>query len=294
MYLLAFESSCDDTSVALLRNEELISMHTHTQSEHIATMGVVPEVAARLHADNIFELITLVLHDGKITLDEIDVFAATSEPWLVPSLLIGKTVTKTLALSHKKPLIWVNHIEGHVFSILLERKVEEIQFPIIVLSASGGHNDLFLWKSLFEIEKIGNTVDDSAGESMDKVGRSLWLPFPAGRYIDELAQKYNPEIHTHIPTFPLVLPEKSLNFSFSGLKSAALREIMFREKDHGKLTANRPHRDILRLSNNHNQDSLWETYWGTKKDSCKKYSTRGVSQRKFCSPKNHEKIFRRE
>ncbi len=236
MYLLAFESSCDDTSVALLRDEELISMHTHTQSEHIATMGVVPEVAARLHADHIFDLITLVLNDGKITLDKIDIFAATSEPGLVPSLLIGKTVAKTLALSHKKPLIWVNHIEGHVFSILLERKIEEIQFPIIVLSASGGHNDLFLWKSLFEIEKIGNTVDDSAGESMDKVGRSLGLPFPAGRYIDELAQKYTPEIHTRIPAFPLVLPEESLNFSFSGLKSAALREIMLREKDHGKLT----------------------------------------------------------
>lgn len=99
--------------------------------------------------------------------------------------------------------------------MLLERNKEELEFPIVVLSASGGHNDLFLWKSLFEIEKIGNTVDDSAGESMDKVGRSLGLPFPAGRYIDELAQKYNPEIHTYIPHFPLVLPEDCLNFSFS-------------------------------------------------------------------------------
>lgn len=95
------------------------------------------------------------------------------------------------------------------------RKKADIQFPVLVLSASGGHNDLFFWKSLYEIEKIGNTVDDSAGESMDKVGRSLGLPFPAGRYIDELAQKYNPEIHTHMPNFPLVLPEDSLNFSFS-------------------------------------------------------------------------------
>jgi N6-L-threonylcarbamoyladenine synthase len=236
MYLLAFESSCDDTSVALLRNEELISMHTYTQVEHIATMGVVPEIAARLHADHIFDLITLVLTEGNIQLSDINFFAATSEPWLVPSLLIGKTVAKTLALSHKKPIFWINHIEGHIFSLLLDRKIEELKFPLVVLSASGGHNDLFLWKSLYEIEKIGGTVDDSAGESMDKVGRSLWLPFPAGRLIDELAQKYNPEVHTNIPTFPLVFPEETLNFSFSGLKSAALREIELRKKDHTELT----------------------------------------------------------
>ena len=137
MYLLAFESSCDDTSVALLRDDVLISMHTHTQLEHIQTLGVVPEVAARLHADHIFALITRVLADGGIELNTVDVFAATSEPGLVPSLLIGKTVAKTLAIAHKKTLIWVNHIEGHIFSILLERKLEELHFPMIVLSASG-------------------------------------------------------------------------------------------------------------------------------------------------------------
>lgn len=236
MFLLAFESSCDDTSVALLRDDVLVSMHTHTQLEHIQTLGVVPEVAARLHADHIFDLITKVLTDDGIELNAIDVFAATSEPGLVPSLLIGKTVAKSLAISHKKPIIWVNHIEGHIFSLLLERKLEELEFPMIVLSASGWHNDLFLWNSLYEIEKVGSTVDDSAGESMDKVGRSLWLPFPAGRHMDELAQKYDPAIHKNIPSFPLVLPEWNLNFSFSGLKSAALREIELRIKDHSELT----------------------------------------------------------
>lgn len=244
MYLLAFESSCDDTSVALLRDDVLVSMHTHTQLEHIQTLGVVPEVAARLHADHIFELITKVLVDGSIELNQIDVFAATSEPWLVPSLLIGKTVAKTLATSHKKPLIWVNHIEGHIFSLLLERKLEELVFPIVVLSASGGHNDLFLWDSLYEITKIGGTVDDSAGESMDKVGRSLWLSFPAGRQIDELSQKYTPSLHKNIPSFPLVLPEWNLNFSFSWLKSAALREIELRIKDHSELTET----DLIEIS----------------------------------------------
>lgn len=235
MYLLAFESSCDDTSVALLRDDELISMHTHTQLEHIATLWVVPEIAARLHADHIFYLITIVLSEGGIQLSDIDIYAATSEPWLIPSLLIGKTVAKTLATSHKKPLIWVNHIEGHIFSVLLERKVTDIQFPSVVLSASGGHNDLFFWKSLYEIERIGSTRDDSAGESMDKVGRSMGLPFPAGRHIDELAAKFDASKHALID-FPLVLPADCLDFSFSWLKSAALREIEIRKKEHEEIT----------------------------------------------------------
>jgi len=238
MYLLAFESSCDDTSIALLRDDVLICMKTHTQIEHIATEGVVPETAARLHANHVFELLEEVLKIWNITLKDIDVFAATSEPGLIPSLLIGKTVAKTLSKIHNKPLIWVNHIEWHIFSVLLERKLEDIQFPAIVLSASGGHNDLFLWESLFEIEKLWGTLDDSAGESMDKVGRSMWLPFPAGRDVDELTQKYNPEIHKNIPKFPLVLPADSLNFSFSGIKSAAIREITLRIEQHKELTEN--------------------------------------------------------
>ena len=154
MYLLAFESSCDDTSVALLKNGELVSMHTHTQTEHIATLGVVPEIAARLHAEYVFDLIDEVLGEIGIQITDVDIFFFLFEPGLIPSLLIGRTVAKTLATTHKKPLIWVNHIEGHIFSLLLDRKIEEIQFPLIVLSASGGHNDLFLWKSLYEIEKI--------------------------------------------------------------------------------------------------------------------------------------------
>lgn len=235
MYLLAFESSCDDTSVALLRDDELISMHTHTQLEHIATQWVVPEIAARLHADHIFDLIAKVLSESGIQLSDIDIYAATSEPWLIPSLLIGKTVAKTLATSHKKPLIWVNHIEGHIFSVLLERKVTDIQFPSVVLSASGGHNDLFFWKSLYEIERIGSTRDDSAGESMDKVGRSMGLPFPAGRHIDELAAQFDASKHALID-FPLVLPTDCLDFSFSWLKSAALREIEIRKKEHEEIT----------------------------------------------------------
>lgn len=271
MYLLAFESSCDDTSVALLRDEELISMHTYTQLEHIKTYGVVPEIAARLHADHIFDLIGKVLTDGWITLNDVHVFAATSEPGLLPSLLIGKTVAKTLAISHKTPLIWVNHIEGHIFSVLLERKITDIQFPSVVLSASGGHNDLFLWEWLYEIEKIGSTLDDSAGESMDKVGRSMWLPFPAGRHIDELAQKYSLELHKNVPHFPLVLPAESLDFSFSGLKSAALREIETRKKDHGEITEV----DMIELSYGY-QKTITDILVARTLEAQKKFDTKSI------------------
>lgn len=244
MYLLAFESSCDDTSVALLKNDTLVSMATHTQKEHIVTLGVVPEIAARLHADFVFELTTKVLQEWWVSLDNIDVFAVTNTPWLIPSLIIWKTVAKTLSKIYKKPLIFVDHIEGHIFSLLLERQESDLEFPIIVLSASWWHNDLFLWSDLYTLRKIGQTLDDSAGESMDKVGRSLGLPFPAGKYIDMYAQKYDKRIHTNLPIFPLVLPEWTLNFSFSWIKSAAIREIEIRIKNHGNINEN----DLIEIS----------------------------------------------
>ncbi len=154
---------------------------------------------------------------------------------------------------------------------MLERKLSDIQFPSIVLSASGGHNDLFLWRSLHEIEKIGGTRDDSAGESMDKVGRSMGLPFPAGRHIDELAQKYDPDTHKHVPPFPLVLPEESLDFSFSGLKSAALREIEQRVENCGKLTET----DMVELSYGY-QKTITNILVTRTLEAQKKFDTRSI------------------
>lgn len=173
MLHLAFESSCDDTSVALFEDERLLCMRTHTQAEHQATSGVVPEIAARLHSNHIFSLIRAILADQNKVLSDIDAYSCTSEPGLMPSLLVGKTVAKMLAQIYKKPLHWINHIEAHVFSVYLDRDPSEIQFPAIVLSASGGHNDLFLWNDMNHLQKIGGTRDDSAGESMDKVGREM-------------------------------------------------------------------------------------------------------------------------
>lgn len=230
--ILAFESSCDDTSVSLLRGHEVLSMHTYTQIEHKKTQWVVPEIAARLHANKVFEMLQNCLDEAQMALDDIHEIACTSEPWLMPSLLVGKTVAQTLEKTTWIPVQWVNHVEWHIFSVLLERRLEDIVFPSVVLSASGGHNDLFVWRSINDFERIGGTRDDSAGESMDKIGREMWLPFPAGRYIDEAATQHR-KIHGEHREgmFPTVELQSGYEFSFSWLKSAAIRYIRAREHE---------------------------------------------------------------
>lgn len=223
MYILAFETSCDDTSVALFQDTTCIALSTRTQIEHEITWGVVPEVAARLHANAIFPCIEDVVRDAGIWLDWIDYIACTKQPGLLPSLLTGMTVAKTLANSLDKPLIWVDHIEWHIFANLLERSEREIPFPSIVLTVSGGHNELYIWRSLFDMEKIWETLDDAAWEAFDKVAKMLGYWFPGGPIIAKLAQS---ETTGYEWLFPIVTLEKdSLNFSFSWLKTAVKREI---------------------------------------------------------------------
>lgn len=231
LYTLAFETSCDDTSVALLRNSELIALSTRTQLEHESTGWVVPEVAARSHANAIFPCLEDVLSDANITLDQIDLIACTQKPGLLPSLLTGMTVAKTLSLDTDIPLVWVDHIEAHMFANLLGRSADDIIFPNIVLTVSGGHTELYLWKSLFEFELLGQTRDDAAGECFDKVAKMLGLGFPGGAKIAKYAQDYRDQhdeaiLRQSAELFPRALFEKdSLEFSFSGLKSAIKRYI---------------------------------------------------------------------
>ena len=161
MYILAFETSCDDTSVALLHDDSVIAISTRTQLEHNSTGGVVPEVAARSHANAIFPCIDDVLQESGIGLDQITHIACTHSPGLAPSLLTGKIVAQTLSLSLNIPLIWVNHIEAHIFANLLERTPSDIEFPSTVLTISGGHTEIYLWKSLFDLELLGQTRDDA-------------------------------------------------------------------------------------------------------------------------------------
>ncbi|GAB0174938.1 MAG: tRNA (adenosine(37)-N6)-threonylcarbamoyltransferase complex transferase subunit TsaD [Candidatus Altimarinota bacterium] len=234
MYILAFETSCDDTSVALMKDGELIAMSTRTQLEHDSTGGVVPEVAARSHANAIFPCIYDVLKQSQIQLADIDYIACTEKPGLLPSLLTGLTVAKTLSLTLSVPLILVDHIESHIFANFLGRSYADIQFPAVVLTVSGGHTEIYLWKSLFELDIIGQTRDDAAGECFDKVAKMMGLGFPGGAKIAKLAEEYR-SLHDDdflsqkSRIFPLVLLEKdSLDFSFSGLKTAVKREIDMR------------------------------------------------------------------
>ncbi|MBC7503552.1 tRNA (adenosine(37)-N6)-threonylcarbamoyltransferase complex transferase subunit TsaD [Candidatus Gracilibacteria bacterium] len=223
MYILAFETSCDDTSVAVMRDKVCISLSTRTQLEHSATGGVVPEVAARSHANAIFPCIDDALGDAGIHLSDIDLIACTDHPGLAPSLLTGLVVAETLALSSGKPMMRIDHIESHIFANFLERKESDIIFPSVVLTVSGGHTELYIWNSLYDLEMIGQTHDDAAGECFDKVSKMLGMGFPGGKKIADLAEKY---IGEYEGIFPLVLLYKeSLDFSFSGLKSAVKRYI---------------------------------------------------------------------
>jgi N6-L-threonylcarbamoyladenine synthase len=192
------------------------------------TGGVVPEVAARSHADAIFHTLDAVFWESEITLTDIDMIACTEKPWLLPSLLTGMTVAKTLSLSLKKPMFWVDHIEAHIFANYLWRSDVEIQFPAVVLTVSGWHTEIYHWKSREVLELLGQTRDDAAGEAFDKVSKMLWLGFPWGALISRLAAEYrdgNKEISWRRLFPEVMLESESLDFSFSGIKSAVKRVI---------------------------------------------------------------------
>lgn len=233
MYLLAFETSCDDTSVAILRDTEVIALVTKTQIEHDATGWVVPEVAARMHANAIFPCLEEAFTIADIHLADIDAIVCTEKPWLWPSLLTGATVARTFALATHKPLIWVDHIESHIFANLLERSAKDIQFPAVVLTISGWHTEIYKWNSLYSLEILGQTNDDAAWEAYDKVAKMLGLGFPGGAKIAKLAENIRTttaisenEKHELKKLFPRAyLSQDSLDFSFSGLKSAVKRYI---------------------------------------------------------------------
>jgi len=195
MKILAFETSCDDTSIALFENEVLISMHTKSQIKiHNKTGGVVPEVASREHANVIFDVLNSVLHEGETELKDIDYIAVTTHPGLIPSLLTGITVASTLSQTLQIPIIPIDHIQAHIFSNWLERDESEISFPLVCLTVSWGHNELWYMRDMWNKEKLGQTQDDAAGEAYDKVAKMMGLWYPGGPIISELANKYKPHL----------------------------------------------------------------------------------------------------
>lgn len=212
-----------------MHDREVVAMSTRTQLEHDVTWWVVPEVAARSHANAIFPCIEDVLSQSWIGLDRIDYIACTEKPGLLPSLLTGMTVAKTLALTLHKPIIWIDHIESHIFANYLERDTTDIIFPAVVLTVSGGHTEIYHWRDMWSLEMIGQTRDDAAGECFDKVSKMMWLGFPGWAKIAKLAQAYRDSwlvTRDSWRLFPEVLLEKdSLDFSFSGIKTAVKREV---------------------------------------------------------------------
>jgi len=224
MKILAFETSCDDTSVAIFENDKLVFMDTISQIKiHNITGWVVPEVAAREHANSIFLALENVLKKSKIMLQEIDYIAVTKTPWLLPSLLTWLTVARTLANILQKKLIEINHIEAHIFANFLERKKEDINFPLVCLTVSWGHNEIYYMENMFDMQRLGWTTDDASWEAFDKVAKMMWLWYPGGPIISKLAWEYNWK-STNL--FPRVwLKKDEYDFSFSWLKSAVKREI---------------------------------------------------------------------
>ncbi len=233
MKILAFETSCDDTSVAIFENDKLLAMHTKSQIKiHNETGWVVPEVAAREHANVIFEVVDEVLNEANLKISDINYIWVTTNPGLMPSLLTWITVARTFANILKIPLLEINHIQAHIFSNFLERKQEDIKFPLVCLTVSGWHNDIYFMENMWSMEKIGTSWDDAAGESYDKVAKMMWLEYPGWPVISKLALEYENELNSKNDLFPRVwLKKDEFDFSFSWLKSAVKREIDARIKN---------------------------------------------------------------
>lgn len=224
MYILGIESSCDETAAAVLHVAEnhqinVLSNTVYSQTkEHIEYGGVVPEVASRAHMERMDDIVQQSLNDADITLDDIHTIAYTQGPGLLGGLIVAGSFAKSIHLATGKPIVGINHLEGHALTAHL---TENLEFPYLLLLVSGGHCQFIHVKDLGEYSILGSTLDDSIGECFDKVAKMLGLPYPGGPNIERLALTGD----AHAFNFPLTLQDGSLNFSFSGLKSAIRRQL---------------------------------------------------------------------
>ncbi|WP_373425388.1 tRNA (adenosine(37)-N6)-threonylcarbamoyltransferase complex transferase subunit TsaD [Paracholeplasma vituli] len=215
MLILAVESSCDESSVSIVRDgKTVLSNVVLSQIDiHKVYGGVVPEIASRHHIENMTIVFEEALKQANVTEKDIDLVAVTEGPGLIGSLLVGINAASTFAFAHNIPLLGVNHMIGHIYSANIEN---EMKFPLVALVVSGGHTELVYMKDHMSFELLGETQDDAVGEAYDKVGRMLGLPYPGGPLIDKLATQGKP---TYTLPRPMI-DEDSYDFSFSGLKSA--------------------------------------------------------------------------
>lgn len=230
-YILGIESSCDDTSAAVIKDNKILSNIVANQDVHKKYGGVVPELASRAHQQNIIPVISSALQKANINKNQLHAIAFTRGPGLLGSLLVGTSFAKTFALGLDIPLIEIDHMQAHILAHFIQNTEDykSPEFPFLCLTVSGGHTQIVLVKNHFDMEVIGNTIDDAAGEAFDKSAKILGLPYPGGPLIDKYAKEGNPL------AFKISEPRiQELNYSFSGLKTSFLYLI----RDHLKLNEN--------------------------------------------------------
>ena len=218
--ILGIESSCDDTSAAVIRDRTLLSNVIASQAVHQKYGGVIPELASRAHQQNIVPVVDTALKEAGVTIDKIDAIAFTRGPGLLGSLLVGVSFAKGLSISHDIPLVEVNHLQGHILSHFLDlpdRQLPHPDFPFLCLLVSGGHTQIVKVDGPLDMQIVGTTIDDAAGEAFDKCAKVMGLPYPGGPVIDRLAKEGNPKAfrlaHPHVDGY---------DYSFSGLKTSFL------------------------------------------------------------------------
>ena len=217
MITLAIETSCDETSAAVLENERVLSNIISSQLFHTKYGGVVPEVASREHLKKIVEITDMALKEADVTLNDVGLYCATSEPGLIGALLVGLNFTKSISVALDKPFVAVNHIQAHLYSNFLTDQKNE--FPFLGLIVSGGHTLLILVEDFFRHRILGRTIDDAAGEAFDKTAKLLGIDYPGGKTIDDKSGKGNKDFHK----FPVAkLRDNEFDFSFSGIKTSVL------------------------------------------------------------------------
>lgn len=222
--ILAIESSCDETSASVCRDGKILSNVVTSQAEHEKYGGVVPELASRAHMQNIVPVVSTALEKAGTDVNDIDAFAFTQAPGLIGCLLVGAQFAKSLALASNKPLIAVHHMQAHVLANLIDEP--RPTFPFLCLTVSGGHTQIVLANSSYDLKVIGQTIDDAAGEAFDKCAKMLGLPYPGGPLIDKYAQQGNAN------AFKFAEPNiAGLDFSFSGLKTSVLYSLQKWVKD---------------------------------------------------------------
>ncbi len=241
IYILGIESSCDDTSAAVIKDNKILSNVVANQDVHKNYGGVVPELASRAHQQNIIPVISGALQKANISKNQLHAIAFTRGPGLLGSLLVGTSFAKTFALGLDIPLIEIDHLQAHILAHFIQNPEDykSPEFPFLCLTVSGGHTQIVLVKDHFDMEVIGNTIDDAAGEAFDKAAKILGLPYPGGPLIDEYAKEGNPlAFKFSEPRVP------ELNYSFSGLKTSFLYLI----RDHLKLNSNFIEENLVDLS----------------------------------------------